>query len=76
MWKNDFAKLFIGQDQVGLGVHTSEPRTSQQAMQAAHLLRTATRHLLPGLDYETNARGTYFWHLNAQNAKNAIRINT
>lgn len=60
MWKNDFAKLSVGPDQVELGVHTPESRASEQAVQAAHLLRTTARHLLPGLDYETNARGTYF----------------
>jgi len=59
MWKNDFAKLSIGPDQVGFGVHTPESRASQQAMQAAYLLRITTRHFLPGLDHETNARGMY-----------------
>jgi len=59
MWKNNFAKLSFGPDQVELGVHPSESRASQQAVQAAYLLRITTRHFLPGLDPETNARGVY-----------------
>lgn len=55
--ENDITKLFGGPDQVGLGMYTHEPGTSEQTMQTADLLRATTGHLLSRLDPEANARG-------------------
>lgn len=64
LWENNAVELFVGPDQVGLGVHTPESRTSEQAVQTAHLLRVAAGHLLSRPNPKANARSTYYMYTN------------
>lgn len=65
MRENNFTQLFVRPHQIGLGLHTSEPGTTEQTMQAAHLLCVTTRRLLSRLDSQANARGIYLRHTNS-----------
>lgn len=50
LWEDHPPQLPCWPGQVGRGSHPSEPRTSQQEVEAEDMLRSPTRHLLPRPD--------------------------